>query len=63
MGLRQDFLEHVRLWNRVEGLPTIETELMPDGVRLALSSADDRSRNVWRLVDSFGGRRTGEPLI
>ena len=58
-GLRTEFLEHVRLWNRVEGLPKIETDPMPDGIRVRFWSDDDRHRNIWRLIDSFGGRDGG----
>lgn len=54
-GIRQEFLEQVRLWNRVEGLPRIETASMSDGVGVRFWSADGRQRGILRLIDAFGG--------
>jgi hypothetical protein len=62
-ALRTEFLEHVRLWNRVEGLPKIKTDPMPDGTRVRFWSDDDRHRNIWRLIDSFGGMNGGREEI
>ena len=54
-GWREEFLDSLKTWNRVEGLPRIETEPLPDGRRLRFRSADSRQEAVRRLVDSFGG--------
>jgi len=54
-GLRQEFLEQVRIWNKVEGLPTIETQPLSDGVRVRFWSGDSRQQNILRLIDSYGG--------
>jgi hypothetical protein len=52
---RERFLDHVRHWNRVESLPRIETEVVPDGTCLRFCSADAGWTKTWRLVDAFGG--------
>jgi hypothetical protein len=52
----REFLDHVRLWNRLEDLPRIEATAMADGTRVRFKSAEPRLLNVFRLVDSFGGR-------
>lgn len=54
-GQRTEFMDQVRLWNRVEGLPRIETILMDDARCLKLSGASGLARNVLRLVDACGG--------
>jgi hypothetical protein len=58
-GLRQEFLDRVKLLNGFEDLTPIETKPLADGTRLRFWSADERHRNLWRLVDSFGGRFAG----
>jgi hypothetical protein len=52
---RERFLDYVRLWNRAESLPRIEMEILPDGICLRYRSTDACWKNVWRLIDSFGG--------
>lgn len=52
---RTEFLEQVRLWNRVEGLPTIATEPLWDGRSVRFWSDDDRQHGIRRLIDSCGG--------
>ena len=37
MGQREEFLQQVRLWNMVEGLPEIEAMALKDGMRLCFS--------------------------
>jgi hypothetical protein len=54
-GSREKFLDHVRTWNRVESLPRIIADPLPDGRQLRFWSADARWNGLWRLVDSFGG--------
>jgi hypothetical protein len=55
---RAGFLEHVRRLNGVPDSVPIETELA-DGTRLRFWSADARHKNLWQLVNSFGGSFTG----
>jgi hypothetical protein len=52
---RNAFLAEVRIWNRVEYLPRIETEPLPDGRRIRFRSDDERQTGIVRLIDSFGG--------
>lgn len=52
---RQEFLDQVRLWNEVEGLPMIEALVLSGGMRLRFRSSDHRLVNIVRLVEAFGG--------
>jgi hypothetical protein len=52
----REFLDHVRLWNRIEDLPRIEAEPTEDGKRVRFRSAEARRPFIGRLVDSLGGR-------
>jgi hypothetical protein len=54
-GSREKFLDHVKLWNRIEDLPRIVAEPLPDGRRLRFRSVDPRRNGLWRVIDSFGG--------
>jgi len=54
-GQRMEFLGQVSLWNKVEGLPRIETVSLGDGLRVRFRSADPAQRNILRLIDAFGG--------
>ena len=54
-GSRQDFLDRLRLLSRIEGLPKIEAEPLPDGTRVRLSNAGGPVERIHRLVDCFGG--------
>lgn len=54
-GIRQEFLEQVASWNRVEALPTIATDPMYDGVRVRYWSDDWGRWGIERLIDSYGG--------
>jgi hypothetical protein len=54
-GLREAFLLQVELWNRVEGLPTIEAQAQSDGYAVRLHSDDPRQAGIRRLIDSYGG--------
>ena len=56
-GLQQEFLDQVRLWNRVEGLPRIRTEPI-DPCRLRIDSAADGQNRVLQLIAAYGGRVT-----
>jgi hypothetical protein len=56
--LRQEFLEQVRLWNRIDELPTIEVESLPDGCGVKFWCNDLRQRGLWLLIDSYGGEVT-----
>lgn len=54
--VRTEFLEQVRLWNRLEALPDIVAEPLVDGFRVRFWSGDSRRAVIWKLVDSYGGR-------
>jgi hypothetical protein len=54
-GQRAEFLDQVRFWNRLEGLPRIEVVLPPDGLSVRYWCADPRQHNILRLIDAFGG--------
>jgi hypothetical protein len=54
-GEAREFLDQVRLWNRVEGLPPIEVTPLLDGLSVQISSAEGRYENIRRLVEAFGG--------
>lgn len=51
---RQEFLEQVRLWSKVEGLPRIDTLPLRDGVGVRFFSAGPWQRRILRLIDAFG---------
>jgi hypothetical protein len=53
-GQLQRFVSEVRIWNRVEGLPPIVFELLPDGTRLRFRSQGEHCASVFRYIDSFG---------
>jgi hypothetical protein len=55
-ALRDEFLGQIRLWNSLEDVPKIGTELLNDGIGVKLHSRGTWSRHLDRLVDSFGGR-------
>jgi hypothetical protein len=55
-SLRDEFLAQVRLWNSLEDIPKIGTELLNDGFGVRLHGRGSWSRHLDRLVDSFGGR-------
>jgi hypothetical protein len=55
-SLLEEFLDQVHLWNRVEGLPSIEIDRLPEGARIRMRTAARRPENVLRLVEAFGGR-------
>jgi len=55
-SLREGFLRQVRLWNSLEDIPRIETEILNDGYGVRLFGEGSWSRHLDRLVDSFGGR-------
>lgn len=55
-GVRQQFLDRVSLWSKVEGLPKIEAEPLHDGYRVRLWSADAGQGGLGRLVHACGGR-------
>jgi hypothetical protein len=52
-SLREEFLDEVRAWNRVEGLPTIRVEPAACGFELRFASADEPGAR--RLIDCYGG--------
>ena len=52
--LCEEFLDQIRLWNKVEGLPAVDVKPNPDGLRVRFHVADD-DRGVRRLVDCYGG--------
>ena len=68
LGWRQEFLDRLSAWKRVEGFPRIETQPLPDGRRLRLRSAERGGDAARRLVHSLGGwivprqRRSGTRL-
>ncbi len=53
------FLEQVRLWNAVAGLPRIQTRSAADGGRIVLTSVVSARRGMVRLVEAFGGTLVG----
>jgi hypothetical protein len=48
------FVDEVRVWNRVEGLPNIRIAVLADGLRLRFWSEADSQPGVRRFIDSFG---------
>jgi len=62
-GMCREFLDSVRLWNRIEDLPRIEAEPMKDGTRVRFRSAETRQPFIRRLVDSLGGRVLPEARV
>ena len=54
-GLCREFLEIVRLWNRIEDLQDIEAEPLNNGVSVRLRLAGMEDRGIRRLIDSLGG--------
>jgi hypothetical protein len=58
--MRGEFLEQVRLWNRIEDLPKIRATPSSDGSRLRYLCADYRRQGLRKLVGSYGGRITRE---
>jgi hypothetical protein len=56
---RKEFLDQVRLWNLVDGLPPIETRIVNDGWGLKVATIDSAQKNVMRLIDAFGGAPAG----
>lgn len=54
-GQREEFLSVIRLWNRLEDLPTIEVEALNNGVTVRLRCLGGADRGIRRLVDSYGG--------
>lgn len=53
--MREEFLDQVRLWNRIEDLPRIEAQPAPGGTALRYSCADYRREGLRKLVGSYGG--------
>jgi hypothetical protein len=53
--LREEFMDEVKLWNRSEGLPTILTEKLGDGMSLRYWSDDGRRSIIERLIETYGG--------
>jgi hypothetical protein len=58
-AMRDEFLAQVRLWNSLEDIPKMGTELLYDGFGVRLHGEGTWSRHLDRLVDSFGGRIEG----
>lgn len=48
------FVEELRIWNGVEGLPQIHFEVLADGLRMRFWSEESRRQGVQRYIDSFG---------
>jgi hypothetical protein len=59
--MRTEFLEQVRLWNRIEDLPRIQAQPGDDGTALRYWCADYRREGLRKLVRSYGGTVTLEP--
>ena len=49
-NLRNKFLEQVRLWNSLEDLPSIDTELLKDGVCVRFRCADGADRGGHHIA-------------
>ena len=57
----REFLEQIRLWNRIEDLSRIVAEPAADGITLRYRCADYRREGLRKLVRSYGGTVTLEP--
>ncbi len=55
-GQRQEFLDLVRLWNRLEDLEGIEAEALGNGVGVRVRWPGQSDRGLLRLIAAFGGR-------
>jgi hypothetical protein len=55
-GERKTFLEHVRLWNSLEDMPSINAEPLGDGLGVRLQFGEARVLGVVRLIEACGGR-------
>lgn len=60
--MRAEFLDQIRLWNRIEDLPSIEALPCADGTGLRYLCADYRREGLRKLVGSYGGSITLEPM-
>ena len=58
--MRGEFLDQIRLWNRIEDLPRIQADPTPDGCGLRYWCADYRREGLRKLVTSYGGSITLE---
>jgi hypothetical protein len=56
-----EFLEQVRLWNSVAGLPQIRVCSTAGWSGVVLRSVVSARRGMVRLVEAFGGVAAGEP--
>ena len=54
-GMREEFLDQVRLWNRIDDLPKIQARSAANGRDLTYWCADYRSVGLRKLVDACGG--------
>jgi hypothetical protein len=59
--MRAEFLDQIRLWNRIEDLPHIEAHEAADGTGLRYMCADYRREGLRKLVGSYGGRVRLDP--
>jgi hypothetical protein len=63
--MRGEFLEQIRLWNRLEGLPKIDAEPLGDraGLRFRVRfwNAEDGRTRALDLIGSYGGWVAPEP--
>ena len=55
-GVRETFLQQLRLWNLIEDLPRVDAEPLQDGRRIRFWSTEDQRTGLLLLIDSFGGR-------
>ena len=60
-GLREEFLEQIRLWNRIEDLPPIQSRATGHYAELDFACADYRRMGLRKLVESYGGKLLRQP--
>lgn len=61
VAMRGEFLEQIRLWNRIEDLPRIVARPSADGPALRYLCTDYRREGLRKLVRSYGGTVTLDP--
>lgn len=59
-SFREEFLEQIRLWNRIEDLPRILARDTGHYAELEFSCADYRKGGLRKLVESYGGKLLGQ---
>lgn len=55
-SMREEFIDQIELWNRIEDLPKIEVYVSADGRTLSYRCADYRRAGLRKLARAYGGR-------